>query len=146
VQLCEWFGIGERTLYEWKLKHVEFSQALRAGKAETDDLVERSTVEHIKGYYVEVEELDRHGHKHTLRKWIPGNAHAGIKWLSSRRPEVYRDQKDHKHTLSMDDAFLRFLDQMDEEQKLLRSQSAKLIEHQPMAEGMFQNPRSLACS
>jgi hypothetical protein len=41
------------------LKHVEFSEACRAGKGETDDLVERATVAHITGYYVEVEELDR---------------------------------------------------------------------------------------
>jgi len=55
--------------------------------------VARSTVAHIQGYYVEVEELDRAGNKHTLKKWIPGNAHAGIsnahagiKWLAARRP------------------------------------------------------------
>ena len=39
----------------------EFCQACRAGKAETDDLVERSTVQHITGYYVTVDEMDRFG-------------------------------------------------------------------------------------
>jgi len=130
VQLADWFEVSERTIYEWKLEHDEFSQALRAGKAETDDLVERATVAHITGYYVEVEELDRTGRVHKVRKWIPGNAHAGMKWLSSRRPAVYRNQKDVKHTLSMDDAFLRFLDQMDEQAKLDRADKAKVIELQ----------------
>ena len=46
-----------------------------------------------------------------MRKWIPGNAHAGMKWLAARRPSVYREQKDTKHHLDADDAFLRFLDQ-----------------------------------
>jgi len=132
IQLAEWFEVTEKTINNWKLAHPEFAEALRVGKAETDDLVERSTVQHICGYYVLVDELDRNGNIRQLRKWIPGNPHAGLKWLAARRPEVYRDQSHVKHTLSMDDAFLRFLDQMDEEQKLLRSQNARVIEHQPV--------------
>jgi hypothetical protein len=115
VQLADWFEVDVRTIHRWRAEIDEFCQACRAGKAETDDLVERSTVQHICGYYVEVEELDRHGHKQTLRKWIPGNAHAGMKWLAARRPAVYREQKEHKHSLNMDDAFLRFLDLMEAE-------------------------------
>jgi hypothetical protein len=112
-QLADWFEVDVRTIHRWRAEIDEFCQACRAGKAETDDLVERATVQHICGYHVEVEELDRHGHKHTLRKWIPGNAHAGMKWLAARRPSVYREQKEHKHSLNMDDAFLRFLDNME---------------------------------
>jgi hypothetical protein len=100
---------------------------------ETDDLVERSTLQHITGYYVTVDELDRQGNIKQMRKWITGNAHAGMKWLAARRPKVYREQRDVHHSLNMDEAFLRFLDQMDEEQKLLKSQrasSAKLIGNQ----------------
>jgi hypothetical protein len=74
----------------------------------------------ICGYYVMVDEMDRNG-----------SAHAGLKWLAARRPEVYREQKNLKHTLNMDQAFLRFLDQMDERAKLERAQNAPLIEHMP---------------
>jgi hypothetical protein len=66
-----------------------------------------------------VEELDKFGVKHTLKKWIPGNAHAAMKWLAARRSKIYREQKDVHHTMNMDDAFLRFLDQMDAQQKAL---------------------------
>jgi hypothetical protein len=45
-------------------------QPLREGKAETDDLVARSTVAHITGYYVDVDEMDRHGNVHTLKRWV----------------------------------------------------------------------------
>jgi hypothetical protein len=93
--------------------------------------VARSKVAHIQGYYVEVEELDRAGNKHTLKKWIPGNAHAGIKWLAARRPAEFREQKNVKQTLDAGDAFLRFLDAMDEANKLARAEQAKLIEHMP---------------
>jgi hypothetical protein len=88
-------------------------------------------VQHICGYYVVIDEIDRSGNIRQLRKWIPGNAHAGMKWLNCRRPQVYREQQNVKNTLSMDDAFLRFLDQMDEQQKLERAQQAKVIEHMP---------------
>jgi hypothetical protein len=130
-QLAEWFEVSVRTIAEWKLKHDEFSQALRAGKSETDDLVERSTVAHITGYYVEVEELDRHGNKHKLKKWIPGNAHAGMKWLAARRPAEFRNQKDVKHTLDAGDAFLRVLEEMAEANKLAKAERAKVIELMP---------------
>jgi hypothetical protein len=84
--------------------------------------------------------MDRNGNIRQLRKWNPGNAHAGLKWLAARRPEVYREQKEKKHILSMDDAFLRFLDQMEEEQKLLRSQRAELIEHMPSSDVLSESP------
>jgi hypothetical protein len=44
-----------------------------------------------------------------------------------------REQKNIHRGLNMDHAFLRFLDQTDEEQKLLRSQKACMIEHQGAA-------------
>ena len=133
-RLADWFEVDVRTIHEWRLRHDEFSQACRAGKAETDDLVERAAVQHITGYYVIVEELDKFGVVHKLKKWIPGNAHAALKWLAARRPEVYREKRDVKHRLSADDAFLRFLDQMDEEAKLRKSQRARVIEHMPSAD------------
>jgi len=131
AQLADWFEVSVRTINEWKLKHPEFAQALKIGKAEIDDLVERATVAHIVGYYILVDEMDRHGNIKTVRKWVPGNAHAGMKWLQARRPQIYREQKDVHHTLNMDDAFLRFLDQIDEEQKLLKAQRIRVIEHMP---------------
>jgi hypothetical protein len=130
-QLADWFEVDVRTIHEWRLRRDEFSQACRAGKDETDDLVERAAVQHITGYCVIVEELDKFGVVHKLKKWIPGNAHAALKWLAARHLEVYREQKAVKHQLSADEAFLRFLDQMDEEQKLKKAERARVIEHMP---------------
>jgi hypothetical protein len=129
-RLAEWFEVTERTINSWKLKHIEFASALRAGKAETDDLVERATLAHITGYHTDTEKATRNG-KIKVREWVKGDAHAGMKWLAARRPQVYREQKDVHHSLNMDQAFLRFLDQIDEEQKLLKAQRARVIEHQP---------------
>ncbi len=129
IQLAEWFDVTEKTINNWKLAHPDFAEALRVGKAETDDLVERATVAGITGYYVMVDEMDRFGNVKPMRKWVAGNAHAGIKWLNARRPEVYREQKEVKHALSMDEAFLRFLDQMEEQAKIERARNARMIEH-----------------
>jgi hypothetical protein len=117
LQLAQWFKVNIDTIYQWKIKHPEFAEALKVGKAETDDLIERATVAHIAGYYVTVDEMDRFGNVKQMQKWIPGNPHAGMKWLAARRPEQYRERKEDKQVLSMDDAFLRFLEQMDEELK-----------------------------
>jgi hypothetical protein len=127
-RLAEWFEVSERTINSWKLKHVEFASALRAGKAETDDLVERATVAHITGYHVDTEKATRNG-KVIVREWVKGDANSGMKWLAARRPEVYREQRQVKHQLTMDEAFLQFLDQMDEQAKLEKARNARLIEH-----------------
>lgn len=39
-------------------------------------------------------------------------------WPQNRMPEVYREQSVTKQQLSADEAFLRFLDMMDEQAKL----------------------------
>jgi hypothetical protein len=130
LQLAEWFKVNIDTIYHWKLKHPEFAEALKVAKAEIDDLIERATVAHIAGYYATVDEMDRFGNVKRMQKWIPGNPHAGMKWLAARRPEQYRERKEDKRILSMDDAFLQFLEKMDEEQKALKALNAprKVIE------------------
>jgi hypothetical protein len=134
IQLAKWFQVTEKTINNWKIAHPEFAEALRVGKAETDDLVERATVAGINGYYVEVDEMDRFGNVKPMRKWVAGNPHAGMKWLAARRPEVYREHKEVKHALSMDEAFLHFLDKMDEEAKLEKAKNARMIEHVTVSE------------
>jgi len=62
-----------------------------------------------------------------------------MKWLAARRPEIYREQKNVKHNLTME-AFLKFLDQMDERAKLERAQNARLIEHQPATDMKSPEP------
>jgi hypothetical protein len=140
AQLADWFEVSVRTINEWKLKHAEFGEALKLGKAETDDLVERGTVAGITGYYVTEDEMDRFGNIKQLRKWIPGNAHAGIKWLKARRPDQYRERKPDKHILPMDDAFLRFLDQMDEEANKKQSNKRALPDPIKARSDEFSHP------
>jgi hypothetical protein len=123
LMLAEWFGVSERTINEWKMRHVEFFAALRAGKDVTDDLVERSTVQHIIGYHVLTEKVlqkggPKHGGKITIREWVKGDPNAGLKWLAARRPEIYREQKNA--AIKGDEAFLKALEAMNERAILSR--------------------------
>ena len=86
-KLAEFFEVSEMTINRWKLAHVEFALALKAGKSVTDDLVERAVVQGITGYYVEIEEMNNKGIVRKIKKWIAGNPGVGMKWLSVRRPE-----------------------------------------------------------
>ena len=130
LMLAEWFGVSERTINEWKARYVEFFAALRAGKDVTDDLVERSTVQHIVGYHVLTEKvLQKGGATHrgkiTIREWVKGDPNAGLKWLAARRPDIYREQKDV--TLKSDEAFLKALELMNEQVMLERAERARAM-------------------
>ena len=74
-----------------------------------------------------VDEMDRFGNVKKMRKWVVGNPHARMKWLSCRKPEVYREQKEIKHHMNMDDAFLKFLDQMEEQARIERQRYAPRV-------------------
>lgn len=93
-KLARFFGVTEKTIITWRMKHVEFATAVRVGKAETDDDVEREVLKGISGYFVEHEETIMISGKpaiKTVRKWVPGNPGVGMRWLALRRPEVYRE-------------------------------------------------------
>ena len=120
LMLAKWFGVSERTINRWKVGHPDFAEGLRAGKKETDDVVERGVIAHITGYYVITEELDRGGKVRRLRRWVPGNAMAGLKWLAVRKPEEYREKKVEER--DGDDGFLAALERMNERALLERAE------------------------
>ncbi len=54
AEICKMIGIAESTFYEWKLKHVEFSEAIKKAQGVFDDLIvaeaRKSLVKLIRGY------------------------------------------------------------------------------------------------
>jgi hypothetical protein len=125
LMLGEYFGVTERTINNWKAKHVEFRSALKVGKDETDDFVERCTVKGISGYFVDTEETTA-GVVSTVRKWIPGNPTAGLKWLAARRPDQYRETKNINQQVALHEGLRAALEEMSEQSKLRRAERAKL--------------------
>ena len=93
-ELSRKMGINPATLYVWKSKYPEISEALKRGKEVIDIQVENALLKRALGYdYQEerVEESVEDGVK-TIRttKHIPPDTTAGIFWLKNRNPDKWR--------------------------------------------------------
>lgn len=100
-ELADFFGVAVSTLYLWKLEHPAFSEALKSGKAEADDRVERSLFSRATGYEhdeVDIRVVEGQIVQTPLRKFYPPDTTAGIFWLKNRRPEQWRDKREHELT------------------------------------------------
>lgn len=95
-QIATKAGITAKTLYEWKNKYCEISEALKKGKEVVDIKVENALLKRALGYeYREdkVEASDKGGVKTTQTiKHVPGDVTAQIYWLKNRRPDKWRNK------------------------------------------------------
>ena len=93
-------GITATTLYEWKNRFPEISEALKKGKEIVDIQVENALLKRALGYeYMEerAEISEKDGRKviQTVKQVIPDTA-AQIFWLKNRRPDRWRDKPQEK--------------------------------------------------
>jgi hypothetical protein len=79
--------------------------------------VEASLFKRANGFEREVDKATASGKKVTLKEYFPPDVAAQRLWLQNRMPEVYREKVEQKHTLSADDAFLRFLEHCESQGK-----------------------------
>lgn len=96
IEMADFFAVDVRTLYRWKGENEQFCQALKAGKEEADDRVERSLFARANGY--EHEEVDIRVVanaivKTDIRKYYPPDTTAAIFWLKNRKPAQWREMK-----------------------------------------------------
>lgn len=82
-QLGEWFHVSADAIADWRKRHPTFNAALEAGKPIADDQVEASLFRRANGYD------DSKGQHH------PPDVTACIFWLKNRRPEAWRDRREH---------------------------------------------------
>lgn len=100
IEIADFLEIDARTLYRWKADNEAFCQALKAGKAEADDRVERSLFARANGYEhdeVDIRVVGGEIVQTPIRKFYPPDTVAAIFWLKNRRPEQWRDKVDHTH-------------------------------------------------
>lgn len=101
VDLADHFEVSIGTIYRWKTKYPEFSKALKVGKAESDDRVERSLYERAVGYTFDSEKIQvlRDGTvvRVPIREHVPPDTTAQIFWLKNRRPDLWRDVHKLEH-------------------------------------------------
>ena len=100
-QIAENAGITTSTLYEWKKKYPDISEALKKGKEIVDIQVENALLKRALGYsYKETKtEVTAEGDKVTVTvKEVVPDTTAQIFWLKNRRPDRWRDKQDIEHS------------------------------------------------
>lgn len=105
-EIAEEFDITLATLYNWKKKHTEFFDALKEGKELVDSRVEGSLLQRAEGFYTEevqtnINAQGNETHK-IIKKYVVPDVTAQIFWLKNRRPQDWRDRKDHQLSGSVD--------------------------------------------
>ncbi|MBQ6713791.1 MAG: helix-turn-helix domain-containing protein [Selenomonadales bacterium] len=111
-QIAKNIGIAVSTLYEWKNRFPEFSEALKKGKEVVDIEVENALLKRALGHQVVEETKEALRHPETdqplvdssgnsimvvtkqITKNVPPDVTAQIFWLKNRKPDVWRDRKD----------------------------------------------------
>lgn len=103
-QIASNVGIATSTLYEWKKKYKDISEALKKGKEVVDIEVENALLKRALGYEYEettteivwnpqTECYEEKVHK-TVKKQMAADTTAAIFWLKNRKPEVWRDKRE----------------------------------------------------
>ena len=93
-EIADLFGVSETTVNGWKIKHQEFSLALKAGKSPADDRVERSLYHRAVGYEHDSVKIFMAEGKPVYapyREHYPPDTSAAFLWLKNRRPDKWRD-------------------------------------------------------
>jgi len=94
-QIAQNMGIAPSTLYVWKDKFKEISEALKKGKEVVDYQVENALLKRALGYDFQetrVEKSEKETRIIQTLKHIPADTTAQIFWLKNRRPDKWRDK------------------------------------------------------
>ncbi len=100
-EIADILGVARSTVAKWKGEHPEFSDALKRGKANPDEQVERSLFQRAVGYSFDSEKLltvsdgqgeGSHVERHPIVEHCPPDVTAQIFWLKNRRPDRWRDR------------------------------------------------------
>lgn len=98
-QIATNIGINVKTLYEWKNKESNISNALKKGKEVIDFEVENALLKRALGYTITINEqkIDKDGCVHDTKRdvHVPGDTTAQIFWLKNRKKEQWREKQDY---------------------------------------------------
>lgn len=97
VDLADFFEVSIRTIGNWKVLHQKFLQALKSGKDEADDRVERSLYQKATGYTFDAVKIFMPAGADSpvyapYREHVPPDTTAMIFWLKNRRKGDWRDR------------------------------------------------------
>jgi hypothetical protein len=99
-ELAALFDVKPSKINTWILRHPEFAAAVRMGRGQADDRVERNLFERACGYEYLAEKPMNVGGKIEIAQYkehVKPDIIAQIFWLKNRRPENWRDVQQHEH-------------------------------------------------
>ncbi|SFE38520.1 transposase [Peptostreptococcus sp. D1] len=104
-QIAKNMGVRTSTLYDWKKKYSEISEALKKGKEVVDRQVENALLKRALGYSYTETTRELVGTKMVITKEVVKEVQpdttAQIFWLKNRRPDIWRDRKDLEAKVDM---------------------------------------------
>lgn len=92
-ELADFFEVALSTLCLWKVKHEEFSDALKRGKEKADERVENALYHRAIGYQHPDVHISNYLGEVTITqitKYYPPDTTACIFWLKNRNPDLWR--------------------------------------------------------
>lgn len=101
AEMADFFQVTISTISLWKVKHSEFSDALKLGKEVADRRVEEALYNRALGYSHEdtdIRVVDGAIMETPMIKHYPPDTTAAIFWLKNRRPDEWRDKRDVEHS------------------------------------------------
>ncbi len=112
VELAAYFDVSLRTLNGWKVRHPEFMQAIKMGKAPANERVAASLYHRAMGYSVVEQETRVIKGKVVVTdviKHYPPDTTAMIFWLKNRESAQWSDKQEVQHTgtIELTDRILR---------------------------------------
>ncbi len=81
LEIANFLGVSESTLYDWKERYPKFLQAIKEGKVEADANVAERLYNRARGY-------DHEG------KHYPADTAAAFIWLKNRRGKQWKDRQE----------------------------------------------------
>ena len=105
--LAQEFGVTTDTIWRWRSKYPEFSDATLEGKEAFDKRAERSLALRAVGYSYHSEKVFQYEGqiiRTQIVEHVPPDVNACRLWLMNRRPSEWRDRQEVK--LDGADAFL----------------------------------------
>ena len=89
IEVANLLCISTGTLWNWKIKHKEFAEAVKTGRVQINERVVHSLYQRALGY-------DHNG------KHYPADVTAIIWYLKNRMPEEWRDRQEQRHMVVQD--------------------------------------------
>ena len=100
-EMADFFEVHVDTIYEWKLVHSEFSDAIKKGKVLADAVIADSLYHRAKGYShpaVKILSVASEVQEVPYTEHYPPDTVAAIFWLKNRQPAKWRDKQEVQHT------------------------------------------------